>query len=291
MARRRKTLPNGRNAHGGFLRLDHGILDSEAWRHLSPRAVVLLLAVWRRHNGSNNGAIPYSIREARELLGCGPNTARAAFGELVGHGFLRVARGSNFDLKRREAREWTLTMVPVGTVPATRDFRDWTSATVTPSDTVVRPSDPLKKQNTVTPSVTHSNSDGYRRTDDSRSGLFNSNSLRYRQAGSDPATVTPTDTLSRSTMGGAADGRARSEQQPAAEHHEDAPRGQQIALADRTRGETLVERRERAGMTAAELARRLGMTATQIDRLETDQTRITKTMARRLDNILTRAGA
>jgi len=290
MARRRKTLANGRNAHGGFLRLDHGILDSEAWRHLSPRAVVLLLAVWRRHTGGNNGAIPYSIREARELLGCGPNTAREAFGELVGHGFLKVARGSNFDLKTREAREWTLTMERVGEQPATRDFRDWRQSTVTPSDTVERPPRRPQNQITVTPSVTHGNSDGYRRADDSRSGLVDGNSLGYRQADSEPATVTPTDTLSRSTMGGAADSRASSKQQPAAEHHEDVRRRRPEALADRTRGERLAERRQRAGITPGELARRLGMSADQIERLEAGRSGLSKMQSRRLDAVLTEAG-
>lgn len=59
----------------GFVKLDHELMDSPAWRTASPHVRCLVLAIWRRHNGANNGKIPYSRREAQRELGCGSTQA------------------------------------------------------------------------------------------------------------------------------------------------------------------------------------------------------------------------
>ena len=131
-AYKRKFNGFGARKPGSFVKLDYGLLGSEAWQHLTPRACKLYIAVRIRCNGWNNGTISYSIREAVNLLNCGPNTACNAFDELMDKGFLKCAHNSTFTLKTKEARLWTITAEKIGDQPATRDFKGW------------------KKQNTVT---------------------------------------------------------------------------------------------------------------------------------------------
>jgi len=118
---------NGTTPTERFVKLDHALLDSEAWHHLSPHAVKLLLAIWRRHDGKNNGAIPCSVSEARRLLGCRKERARQCFTELERLGFIRLTKDSAFNVKTKEAREWELTAKPTNDAPAGRDFEQWTS--------------------------------------------------------------------------------------------------------------------------------------------------------------------
>jgi hypothetical protein len=113
-----------RNANG-FIQLNKSMLNTPAWEHLSPHACKLLLAIRQRHTGMNNGAIPYSIKEAKQLLRCGSDRARACFDELVDKGFIKVARDSSFDLKTRLSREWTITAERLGDQEPTAEFTEW----------------------------------------------------------------------------------------------------------------------------------------------------------------------
>jgi hypothetical protein len=107
-----------------FIRLHHWMLKSPAWLALSPNAKAVLLHVWERHNGSNNGQIVYGVREA-EKVGLSIPAAARALAELVELGFMRVTRSSSFDLKTKEARVWALTAEPIDDRPATREFMRW----------------------------------------------------------------------------------------------------------------------------------------------------------------------
>lgn len=104
--------------------LQHWMLKSTAWQLLSPNAVKVLIAVWQRYNGINNGEISYSCREA-EVIGLHRNTACRALEELVDSGFLKVARDSAFTVKSNTARLWTITALPMlGSTTPTREFMD-----------------------------------------------------------------------------------------------------------------------------------------------------------------------
>ena len=122
---KRKFNSFGARKPGSFVKLDYGLLSTEAWQHLTPRACKLYIAVRIRCNGMNNSYISYSIREAVDLLNCNPNTACACFDELMDKGFLKCARNSTFTLKTKEARLWTITAEKIGENPPTRDFKDW----------------------------------------------------------------------------------------------------------------------------------------------------------------------
>ena len=105
-----------------FVMLHHYVIDSPAYRSLSCTARSLLIEVWRRYNGSNNGHISFSSREAAERTGVSKNTAAKALRELEDRGFLKARQRGSFHLKIRHATEWTLTGEDLNGQPATKDF-------------------------------------------------------------------------------------------------------------------------------------------------------------------------
>jgi DNA-binding transcriptional regulator YhcF (GntR family) len=109
------------------VRLYHWFLKSEAWRSLSPNARALYVEIVARYNGSNNGRIPFSVREAAEALHIGKNAASTAFSELQDRGFLVIAKRSAFSLKTKTATEWRLTEFPCDVTNAisSREFMRW----------------------------------------------------------------------------------------------------------------------------------------------------------------------
>ena len=118
--RRRKPGRSNR-----FIMLDHALLDSAAWEHLTPYSVKLLLAVWRRHDGDNNGYICFSRREAMALLKCGSHKAQSCFEELQTLGFIQKVGESWFGKTDRNAREWAVTAESIKDEKPTRDFAKW----------------------------------------------------------------------------------------------------------------------------------------------------------------------
>jgi hypothetical protein len=93
---------------------------------MSPNAVKLLIDLWSRHNGQNNGEIAYAVRDA-EGIGLSKNQASRAFDELVERGSLKIWRASTFTLKTKEARTWELTAEPAAGRAATKDFMRWSA--------------------------------------------------------------------------------------------------------------------------------------------------------------------
>jgi len=125
-----------RRSRGGhtarFIALPHYMLKSEAWRTMSPNAKAVLLHLWERHNGSNNGEISYAVREAEEI-GLKRSAAAAALDELVTRGFLACTRQSAFTVKTRAARLWRITAEQYGSERATKEFMTWTAKSKTQS--------------------------------------------------------------------------------------------------------------------------------------------------------------
>lgn len=93
---------------GPFTQLLHHMQRSEAWQSLSPRARAVFLEIQARFNGTNNGLIPLSCREASELCNISKDTASRAFNDLIDRGFIRLARDASFATKRI-SRLWRLT--------------------------------------------------------------------------------------------------------------------------------------------------------------------------------------
>lgn len=103
----------GRNQTTRFARLDHALLNSCAYRALTPTARALLVELVMLENGSNNGSLYLSIRDAADRIGVADLTAvRKAFDELQGLGFAAMTEESHFHVKAAEksrARCWRLT--------------------------------------------------------------------------------------------------------------------------------------------------------------------------------------
>ena len=61
--RRHKSRGNAER----FVMLPHWMLKCPAWRTLSPNAKAVLLHLWERHNGTNNGEITYGVYHGQRL--------------------------------------------------------------------------------------------------------------------------------------------------------------------------------------------------------------------------------
>ena len=95
-----------------FTAVPKHITRSDAWFACRPAARLIWIAVLERFNGSNNGSISLSVREAAEYAGCSPNTAGRMFNELIDAGLLICSQTSSFKSGKRLARLWELTHLP-----------------------------------------------------------------------------------------------------------------------------------------------------------------------------------
>lgn len=109
------------------IRLYHWLLRSEAWQSLSANARAIYIEMATRYNGSNNGQIPFSVRDAANRAHIGKNAADAALTLLQARGFIVATRRGGFNVKTKIATEWRLTefSCDVDHSFATKDFMRW----------------------------------------------------------------------------------------------------------------------------------------------------------------------
>jgi DNA-binding transcriptional MocR family regulator len=126
MARQHKS---GRGHEPRHIRLYHYITDCPAWHDLNAVARAIYCEMARRYAGagSNNGRIPYSVREAAAELKISRATASRALATLTDHGFIVPTVKGAFSLKKRHATEWRLTEFPCDITHAfaSKDFMRW----------------------------------------------------------------------------------------------------------------------------------------------------------------------
>lgn len=125
--RRNRIDATGRNPTGRFARLDHAMLNTNAYRALSPNARSLLVELTMLENGSNNGSLYLSVRDAAYRLGVADLAAASrAFDDLTALGFIEMTKDAHFKVKaadKSRARCWRLTWVPgPGRKAPTSDF-------------------------------------------------------------------------------------------------------------------------------------------------------------------------
>lgn len=114
-SRKRPQKPNatGRNNTSRFVRLDYRMLNSNAYRSLSPNARSLLIEVMMLFNGGNNGSLYLSVEDAAHRIGVADHhAASAAFKELQEMGFIEMTQDAYFWIKAAHtsrARTWRLT--------------------------------------------------------------------------------------------------------------------------------------------------------------------------------------
>ena len=133
-----------------FIQLFYFMLEKEAWKDLDAVARSIYIELTRRYNGSNNGRIGYSARQAAEELKISKATAARALRSLQAHGFIVVEKRGAFHCKVRHASEYRLTIYEsdIATNYAerlpTKEFTRWpeiqnTVLPVRPTGRVVRP--------------------------------------------------------------------------------------------------------------------------------------------------------
>ncbi len=126
MGRRRERRAGGARH---WVQVEHYLMDTLAWRALSANAKVIYFEVKRRYNGTNNGTISFSAREAGAALNAHQTTGARALQELQEHGFLAVTEDSTFKRKVKLAREYRLTEKrddrPGLEAPPTKEFIKW----------------------------------------------------------------------------------------------------------------------------------------------------------------------
>ncbi len=102
--RGRRQDRKGQSKRGDrFLKLNHYMLESVAWRSLKTRSRALYVLLAQRYNGSNNGDIFLSIRDSTHELHIAKDTATKSFRELEEKGFIRAKQKGSFHWKRRHA--------------------------------------------------------------------------------------------------------------------------------------------------------------------------------------------
>jgi hypothetical protein len=110
---RNRVNATGRNNTSRFVRLDYRLLNSNAYRSLSPNARSLLVDLLMLYNGENNGSLYLGVRDAAHRMGVADLTAASrAFDDLVALGFTELTQEAHFTVKASEtsrARCWRLT--------------------------------------------------------------------------------------------------------------------------------------------------------------------------------------
>ena len=114
--RRNRIDATGRSPTSRFARMDHAMLNSNAYRALSPNARSLLVELTMLDNGANNGSLYLSVRDAAHRLGVADLTAASrAFDDLATLGFIEMTKDAHFKVKAADtsrARCWRLTWLP-----------------------------------------------------------------------------------------------------------------------------------------------------------------------------------
>jgi Homeodomain-like domain len=131
-------MPKGHNrtgrsrTDGRFTSIPEIVLASPSYVHTSPVARAALIEIARLFNGSNNGRLGLSVRQAADRLGCSKDTANRAIRELQEHGFIEPAVKGYFCTKSApRATEWRLTWKRCdrSNALATHDYRRWKAPT------------------------------------------------------------------------------------------------------------------------------------------------------------------
>ena len=132
----RRTSSDGRSlGDTKHVRLHKWLLNGAAYRSLSCYARATLVELYDLYNGSNNGEMFLSVREAARRIGTSARTAMKALDQLKERGFIRPHRAGAFSVKFKYATSWILTEFSFAGELPEKTFMSWRSSS--------------KKQNTV----------------------------------------------------------------------------------------------------------------------------------------------
>ena len=120
------------------VRFEYWEIESPAFKALSADATRVYLHMRHRYNGSNNGRIPYSHRDAAKDLHAGGGWRRGsnALAELQHFGFTKCRQrgepGAPTADALRPASEWQVTVYEYRGHPPSKDFLRWAGAPFDP---------------------------------------------------------------------------------------------------------------------------------------------------------------
>jgi hypothetical protein len=123
-----KSKRNNKKFSGDrHVRLHHWLTQCPAWGALSPAARCVYLEIARTYNGSNNGRLALSTRDAARRCNIAKDTATKAFRELQAKGFIVLKTRGGFSRKDPHAAEWVMTehRDDVSGELASKDFMRW----------------------------------------------------------------------------------------------------------------------------------------------------------------------
>jgi hypothetical protein len=130
MSSRQKIYGKG-HIEGRFVRVREEVLFSAAWKHMSPGARLLYIALFRNlsFNAWNNGKVFLATRKAAEELGASQRVVCIWFSELVHYGFIEMTEQGTIGPKGRATR-WRITDMGWGEIDdrpikATKDYLKW----------------------------------------------------------------------------------------------------------------------------------------------------------------------
>jgi len=122
-----KPYRNGKRGAGRHVQLPEWLQASEAWATLKPGPRALYVELKRRYNGSNNGQIYLSHRDAAGALNVHRNTVGPWFDELQARGFIDLAQAPCLGpVGIGKASVWALGEMPTRDgKPARKTFMRW----------------------------------------------------------------------------------------------------------------------------------------------------------------------
>jgi hypothetical protein len=118
---------NKRHKSERYVKLRYWLLDSPAWQSLPGNARALYIQMAQRYNGSNNGHIPFAVRDG-VVLHVSHHTVSHLLTILQARGFIVCTRKGAFSLKTtKDASEWRLTEYNNDVIAeyATKEFMRW----------------------------------------------------------------------------------------------------------------------------------------------------------------------
>ena len=116
-----------------YVALSYWMLNTLAWRSLDPVARAAYVELKMRFNGSNNGKLAWSVRDAAANLLVSPATIMRALQRLEERGFIAKEKAGAFSRKIRHAAEWRLTEINCDVTGqlASKDFAKWNGEVAT----------------------------------------------------------------------------------------------------------------------------------------------------------------
>ncbi|MBL4871835.1 MAG: hypothetical protein JKY41_00175 [Rhodobacteraceae bacterium] len=112
---------------GRHVQLSEWLQASEAWATMKPGPRALYVEIKRRYNGTNNGLIILSHRDAAVSLSVNRNTVGAWFKELQWRGFIRMTQAPHLGPSGiGKASIWAIEDEATADMkPATKNFMKW----------------------------------------------------------------------------------------------------------------------------------------------------------------------